>query len=365
MILVVLALAGCRGGEGAILPEQQGVWLQGFYFRWDLFNHRMSYLHARVDGEDAEVAVVGGTSTTLETIEPLPDACDPESCREFPFIDEAEVRLGWGRVTSSTLGLGAGQAELMVGRDGAQQVVFVPIDAAAEGSPTAVLSGLVFDTDAPLAGSPACYQPRYGWHPRRIHVAISDVTRVAEGVDVAVEATFVAGPSEDPDRVCIDEVHDRAVVRAKVDVLVVVGTAAVTDAAVTAAAVYPFSGDAANPEPQAEVAPAPLPWPADEGISGWAAIDFSFNPEVERGIYLRSWGFEQTSDGASGVTTNFSQFTQLWDASYRFDGVARQVEVDGQIERGVLSETFPVEVDEVSRAPDVHTRSLPDSDGAG
>lgn len=100
--MLFAVLTGC-----STLPEQEATWLQGAYYDWELFNHRVSYIHFAVD-EALETSVIGGTSTTFPSFFPpdLPDGCDPNACDELPFGDVADLRAGWGRITTDEVGLG-------------------------------------------------------------------------------------------------------------------------------------------------------------------------------------------------------------------------------------------------------------------
>ena len=77
-LLAVAALAGCS-------PESSVEWLEGAGYRWDLFNHRLSYLHVAVDERGPEIAVVGGTSTTGLQTELAPE-CESATCSELPLV---------------------------------------------------------------------------------------------------------------------------------------------------------------------------------------------------------------------------------------------------------------------------------------
>jgi hypothetical protein len=55
---MILFILGCSADPVA------HTFLEGFSYRWTRFNHRLSALHVAVDADQAEVAVIGGTSTT-------------------------------------------------------------------------------------------------------------------------------------------------------------------------------------------------------------------------------------------------------------------------------------------------------------
>ena len=360
MTQIVLMLGACTGpsatdATGPAPALTEATWLSGIYYRWSFFNHRVSYIHAVPNGTDqVDVSIIGGTSTTGQGRDDLPDGCASDTCLEFPFFDEAEVRIGWSRLSGASLGIG--RADLEVGRSGGSGSVDIEM-AGATGDVTALIRGITIDTDHALDGAPDCYQPKYGWHPAQIAASI-DAVSLADGIaTVDVSATFAAGTTMDDDRQCIDAVNDRAVVPFGVDVLVIAGHTGVADEAVAAAATYPFSGNASDPGEQDEVLPQPLT--LDAPVLGWAAVDFAFNPDNPdgRGVYLRTFGFEIGADGASGLATNYSPVTQLHDMSYTFAGTARGVTVEGEVTSGTVETTLPVELD-ASERPVIHTLSL-------
>ncbi|MEN0062844.1 MAG: hypothetical protein AAGA48_11890 [Myxococcota bacterium] len=324
------------------LPEQQAEYLRGAYFNWNGFNHRVSAVQFAANEGQAEMVVIGGTSTTLTPAD-LDDGCDPGICLEFPFIDNSVARLGWGRLTSDTVALGTGSVEFDVPRAGASSTLDIELDGVPGGEVTAILTGFGLNTDRPLAGEAACYRPEYGWHPRRIALSIDDVTVSGKTATVAVRAAFEAGATFEAERVCIDEVFERAVAAMRLDVLVLAGVDVVTAQTITAAADYPF-GDQVNPKPQEEAEPTPLSNVAP--VNGWQSVDFAFDAGDGRGAYLRSFGFEITEAGAAGIATNFSPGTQLSGMSYTFEGTVLAIEADGAVQTGTVAvEELPAELD--------------------
>lgn len=314
------------------LPEQEATTMTGAYFAWVDFNHRVSTLRFGVDDTDAELAVIGGTSTT-NTPPDLDATCNPDECDEIPALDRSLVRLGWSRLTTDTVALGTGSVALDVPRGGATGTVAIELPRGATGPATAILRGFALDTDRPLSGDPACYRPEYGWHPQRFAMAIDDVTLDGDTATVTVAAQFDAGPTEEAIRACVDEVYERAVVGITVDVLVIAGAEA-TAQTVESAANYPFSGNAFDPEPQDEVAPTAL---ATRGtLEGFASVDFAFEGDDGLGVYLRTFGFEITEAGAAGIATNFSRFTQQTDLSYTFTGEVLAIDVPGEVSTGTV-----------------------------
>ncbi|MEQ1572429.1 MAG: hypothetical protein ABMA64_42810 [Myxococcota bacterium] len=355
MTWVLLSFVGCGGRE---LDPQSGTVLEGFGFGWEYFNHRLSYLHVRPGSTSTEVAVVGGTSTTNQVLAPLPATCDV-ACEEFPFTDSSDVDVSWANLTSTRTAIVRGTVHLEVSAAGATGTVTAPLPEHAPETATALLSGLVLSTQHELSGGPSCYQPEYGWHPRRIAVALGEVTIDGDQVSAPVSATFAAGKTFDPDRECIDAVYDQAVVDLDVDVTFLVGDGAVEDLDLVQGAQFEFSGNPANPEPQTDPAPIALEFPITPTALGFAAIDFAFDPTRtdDRGAYLRTWSFtaapgegQEPFVAANATATNFSPGTQLEDFGYRFEGVVRAVDFELELTRGTTSEAgIPAALDEAGQ----------------
>lgn len=317
-----VGLSACSGGE-----EQEVVWLETAHYEWSFFNHRLSFLDVGVAEGDAWFTVIGGTSTT-NVVTTLPAGCEAQedSCREFPFADTAQVVLGRGRVATKHAAFGTGTAELVATDAGASTTLAIEVDGT--GEPTVVLRGFSFDTAHPLQGDSACYDPANGWHPTAIEVELGAPTLADGVVEVEVSARFGAGATLDPDRQCIDDVHDRAQVPVTVDVLAVVADDPAVTEQVQLGASYAFSGDAANPGEQTAPDPVSIGLPAD-ALAGWTALRFAFNPADPdgRGAYLRTLGIALDGTSASGTATNYSPLTQLWAMEYAFEGELAAVDV--------------------------------------
>ncbi len=350
-LLMIAASSGCAG------PDIEVGWMEGFSYSWELFNHRLSFVHADVAPTGASVAVIGGTSTTGYAPD-LADGCDAGTCDEFPFYDDAAIKVGWGRavVGANRWAVGTATASLIADADGESATLQIPLEGKARGTATAILVGLELDTDEPLDGAEACYRPGNGWHPRRIAVSLGEpiVSDDGQTATVEVQAAFEAGNSLEDVRACVDEVADRARVATDVTVLVVVGKGDATATDVTHGATYAWSGSATAPEAQDSPDPSSRPWDpgmdAEGALAGWSAIDFAFHVDDpdDRGAYLRSWSFavDPVAGAASGHATNHSPGTQLSGFDYTFSGTARAVDLGVDVERGNADALLPAALDE-------------------
>jgi hypothetical protein len=351
---LLLLLAGCGGGESEI------VTMEGFGYGWDLFNHRLSYLHAGVDagaddaGGEASIAVVGGTSTTGVTPQ-LDDTCDPDTCGEFPFVDDSLVELRWARAVSRGVIVGTGTIDLAADADGDVQPLVIELPNRGDGDVVALIGKLVIDTDRPTSdGADHCYDPGYGWHPRRIAVQLGEPTLDGEGTSVSLDVNgfFEAGNSLEEERACIDEINELAVASMTVGVTVIVGADDVEQQDVLQGAAWECGDCPYDPNEQPDPDPAerPLEMSAEGRIFGWSSLDWRFHADDPegRGAYLRTLSFDVDADGgvASGHATNFSPATQLSGFDYAFEGVARGVAVSGDPSRGTIEATLPAELDD-------------------
>ena len=339
-IPLLLAAAACRADAEDPSPVPETArWLQTMDWGWSYFNHRVSTLFVRVD--PAEAAIVGGTSTT-GVPKDLPPSCDPDACKEFPASDTTELTLGWGELTTADASFAVGEASVVVPRGGSTVAIRVPAPDR-EGAVTAVLRGLRLDTDHPLDGDEACYDPAFGWHPRHIAVALEDPRRDGDELVVDVRFVFDAGLTEDPDRVCIDEVYTRAQGPMWAEVLFVVGPAGSAQT-VAQEAYFPFNGNSFRPDEQ--VPPAPLPIDVPAGLRGWSRLEWSFNAHATsgRGAYIRTLTARIDEDTVAGHATHYSPVTQLDDFGFVFDGELVGVPLDGVVTEA-LSAVLPAEVD--------------------
>jgi hypothetical protein len=339
-VITWMLLACAKPGEITVL--------EGFDYGWDGFNHRLSYLEAGIDGSNADLAVVGGTSTTgVERT--LPESCDPDACQEFPFTDTAQVDVLWGRLTANHVAMGVAEIELYADSAGTTQTVTVPVD----GVPViAVIEGLVVDTDHALPDdSPLCYDPALGWHPRRIAVSLGNPVAGDGSATVDVTAAFEAGNSLEPERACVDAVNELATAAITVRVAVLAGDLTAVSQDLDQSASYTY-GDRFSPDEQPPPDPATRPLDGDPAtdVFGWTALDFRFHPDDpdDRGAYLRT--LELHADGttgeATGHATNYSPATQLSGFDYAFTGTVEAISAPGATaDRGTVGADLPAALD--------------------
>lgn len=349
ILLIASLLAACSGTkeEPTTTPStttsepETAVWMETVDWGWQFFNHRVSYIGVHADAPRA--GIIGGTSTTGINRELAPE-CDLDSCKEFPFVDNSLITLGLGSVTTSEASFVVGTVSAMATAEGVVVPLVVPAPDR-DGAVVAVLQGFTIDTDHPLDGDPACYDPAYGWHPTRIAIALENARR--DGDDLVVDArfTFGAGVTEDPDRGCIDEVQSRALIPMSADVLFVVADEA-SSATVSQGAYFAFSGNASAPGEQVLPDAVLLDGSLADALTGWSKIDWTFNPDsaVGRGAYLRTLSFGIDGDTANGTATNYSPVTQLHDFEFAFDGEVQIVPLAG-VEHRSLEATLPAELD--------------------
>ncbi len=300
MLALLLACAPDPGVEVALL--------HGFDFGWQAFNHRLSALDLGPDG----VAVVGGTSTTNVTPS-LDESCDPDTCKEFPFVDTADVRIRTRTVSAPGLEATRGSGRLTVGAAGGSvEVSFA--SAPAEGWEP-VIVGLHLATSGP----DGCYDPAFGWLPTELAVAVE-----REGDNARVTAGFASGLSLEEVRACLDAAASEATLDVEVDVLALSGVP-FAQAGFSQAAEW---GEAEGGwESQEAPAAEAVDLPAARAFQSlaWA---FHEGDAEGRGAYLRSLGFD--ADGR-GWATNESPGTQLSGFSYRFEGGLLGFDAEGAV----------------------------------
>lgn len=343
------ALLGILVGCGGKLEPQEGVALEGFRYGWQGFNHRLSALEVGLGGDAAHVAVIGGTSTTGIDLPDLAEGCDPETCKEFPFTDTADVEVRWARLASSETALVAATVALEVGADGVVQDASVAAPKGAEGAVVAWVNGVHLSTDHALSGGESCYNPAYGWHPRRLEIALGDPALADDQLTVPVTARFEAGESLEAERACVDAVNEQAVVDLQVDVLFLVGEGDAGSVEITQTSTYEYDG-VGLPDEQVEPAPVAADFGFVPTAVGWSSLDFVFHegdPD-NRGAYLRTIGFaaDPVAGEATGTATNYSPGTQLSGFEYAFAGVLGGVAFPVTAERGTISAAVEAELDD-------------------
>lgn len=174
------------------------------------------------------------------------------------------------------------------------------------------------ETHAPVIGgfsivaagdASACYNPAFGWLPRRIGLAVE-----ADGTDARVSAHFVAGASLEEERACLDDAVPEATIALSVTILALAGIDTTTTS-VEKTAAYEL-GTTSNPDPQE----APVSTLTPDGLA-WQSLDWSFHvtDADSRGAYLRSLAFD-AGEQSSASASNYSPGTQLSGFDYAFVG---------------------------------------------
>jgi hypothetical protein len=250
-------------------------------------------------------------------------------------------------------------ASLVVGAEGGDAVVEVDLGGRARGALIALIDGFSIDTDEPLASGPACYDPAFGWHPRRIALAVGEPALLEGGrvARVPVSAAFEAGNSLEEARGCVDEVAADARVAITVDVRVVAAEGALRTAELAHGMAWALgAGGSSSPDPQPDpdlaARAVELDW---DGPVGFTSVDFRFHvddPE-DRGAYLRTWSFrvDELAGAASGHATNWSPGTQLSGFDYAFTGAVVSLSLGAEVTRRVASDQIGSELNGVSAEP--------------
>ncbi|MCB9678804.1 MAG: hypothetical protein H6737_27115 [Alphaproteobacteria bacterium] len=346
-MIALVALFACKQPV-----ESTGVWMESSGYGWEFFNHRMSHVELGVTDSDAYASIVGGTSTTNVVTE-LDAQCDPDTCDEFPFFDNADIRIGWGRVTSTTAVFGSGSAQLEIDADGETASITVDLPAEATGTPTAVIRGYSFDTAVPLSGGTACYQPKNGWIPKSLGIELGEPVLSGDGKSVTLDVTgrFQAGLTHEDERQCIDAVIDQARIALRVEVLVAVTEEAAETVTVSQSMQYAYTGSPTSPgeQPDPDWSQRTLGTDLGDPLVGWSRFDFTFHEVGEdRGAYVRTLHLDASAadDVASGHATNFSPGTQLSAFDYAFEGTVQTVDVGEGVQHGAIAEIIPVGLDE-------------------
>jgi hypothetical protein len=294
---------------------------------WSLFNHRLSTLEIRPVDEGVAFTFVGGVSTTAVSFydETCPEG-GSSTCDELPTLDEGNLEATLSEATSSDVVFGDAAARLLVvGAEPVSDTVRVvlarPVDA--DASVTAWIAGFGVWSGVPLPeGAASCYDPRHGWLPTELSLAVTDAV-VADGgqaVDVTVEASFDAGLTLEDIRACLDAVADLAALRVDLDLVVAAGGEP-RSAEVSNAASWPLDRTGTQPPPTSGADADDVGALGD--ASGWRAMRWRFHTDDPdgRGAYLRSIGLrlDPSAGDAAGWATNQSA-TMLSGFDYAFTG---------------------------------------------
>lgn len=358
---IVLPLLGAACSAEPVATEAR--WLRSFGYSWNLFNHRLSLLHLHPRPDGAQVAVIGGASTTQHVYDD-DGTCISETCTELPAFDASTVLVEAWSASASTLDgvfLLEQTVQLLADAEGVFATAAVPLPASLPDGATAVafLGGFTVDTGVALPGEAAarsCYDPRHGWHPRRIAIQV-DEARVDEVEATAtVRATFVAGPSGEERRTCTDAVVDDAQVAVEVDVVWVIAEGDAQAHTTTSGADWELGASQFDPDPQ----PVPpdgitaLERSFPDGAMGWTGFDLRLNergPAAEAGLgaYLRSVGLVVEADDSAfwGHATSYSPLTQLEGFGYDLEATLVEMDVDlGATRVAAGSTELPAALDE-------------------
>jgi hypothetical protein len=309
------------------------TFLEGFSYRWAAFNHRVSTLHVDVDEAGAEVAVIGGTSTTGVPPE-LDASCDASTCQEFPFLDRSDVVVRAATVAANTGSLRVGVADVAIEAGATPVTTDVLVPVVGGGTPVAVLQAFELDTHHPL-DIESCYNPAFGWLPTHVAVKLGDPVEGPDGYTVPVTASFEAGNTLEVERGCVDASREHAVVWYRLRVAVALTRGDVDALPVSFAQAWELGESASNPDEQSEptAAERPLSSPFPDAIFGWSGLDYRFHLDdpTRRGAYLRSLAF--MADPEAGLltahATNYSPPTQLSGFDYDFVGTVAAFTVPG------------------------------------
>ena len=332
-------------------PTASGVWMEQAGYEWEYFNHRLSHATLVANSQGAELAVIGGTSTTGVN-PPLNEGCDPDTCDEFPFSDTADVTLGWARTETDEAALGEDSVEIVAEAAGVTQTLEIVLEGGIpEGAElAAVLQGFSLDTDFPLSGGEACYDPALGWHIKALSIELGEPELSTDGtllVDVSVAIS--AGASVEEARECVDAVMDQAQIPITVHVLGIATSASVDSQSMTQSMSYEYKDEGGQLVEQPDPDLADRPLELDQELIGWSALDFAFHegdPD-NRGAYIRhiSVGHSPAEGWASGHANNYSPPTQLSGFDYTFNGRLTGVDLSATTTRGLLEESLPAELD--------------------
>ncbi len=325
--------------------ETTAFWLEKGSFEWDSFNHRLAYLSWIADEDAAQVALIGGASST-GVAQVLPDGCDSATCTEYPWYDSATVDLRWARVTTNSMAFGLSQATVLATSEGETVTLSIPMDGTTGHNQAAVIQGLIIDTNWPLSGGDSCYSPISGWLIRHMEISLLDPVISGDNMELQLHATFQAGNSLEEARICMDEVADQAQVPITVYVLAISSEQEIQEHDL----IYEDSWELGEEQPEPDLSTRTIALGGPNILAGWSQLDFVFHAEDPdlRGAYLRSLEIDlDPSHGwASAWSSNYSPLTQLSGFSYSFHGSIQVLDPSSVVERLTILETVDSNLDE-------------------
>ncbi len=277
--------------------------LSALGYGWAGFNHRLSHLGVQVTDDTIVWAVVGGTSTT-GAVPTYTEGCDEATCKEFPFVDTAEVRVSTTGLRAANLAVARYSVVMRVGPAGTTATVTLPWSEL-PATQTPVINGLVVES---VGAADTCYDPSFGWLPTHLAVTVE-----ADGPNAIVTAAFESGLSLEEARGCLDEAATGAEATLTIDVLGVAGVASQSASLVQSAS---WNQDGSELAAQTPPRPETLDLPEARAFSSleWFFHKGDFDG---RGAYLRTL----TADSAGAASaTNYSPGTQVSGFDYRFVG---------------------------------------------
>lgn len=328
-ILALVMLGGC-----APPPSTSAAWIPSWSVDWTLANHRVSALGVRPTDDGVEATFVGGASTTntvfddgaADDDDATPACIDTSTCFELPVNDYGILTARRVAASSTEVVLASGRISLHTTADGAEDTLEIPLPWSPGGEAVAWIGGTSWASAAEGLPRPtvSCYDPRHGWLPTRMSVAVGEV-EVRDGVArVPVSTAFRAGLTYEDERRCLDAAVGEASMAVEVDVVVAVGAIGVTRTDVSQSASWPEKG---SDQVITAVNRQTLP----TGTHAWTSQTWAFHQVVEpgRGAYLRSLSVEAEDQGARGFSTNVSPpFTLKSGFDYAFGGEVVTLDAD-------------------------------------
>lgn len=293
----LVLLVACSGGE-----QTEGVVWNGWTYRWDLLEHRISLLTVMADDDGgATLGLVGGDWSTGAT-----------------FRDNPEYRVRNSRVYSDAWTVVQGETEFTVGPDGVLQGGDVVDDPTLLGfsQQAVLLRGFSIDTDVEQVADYPDYDPALGYTSRGFAFSVGNASVGDDGLsfDIDGEVRWAAQDRDD---------MNAAIPYATTGVTVAwtaIGFEGATDSADwSASTTYPHTPPySAQPAFGLQDLPLTLSSDTPSGVIGLSAFDLLVDATdgSGEGDYLRSFGTELISTG---------------NASNRFEGYARAEITDSSL----------------------------------